>query len=696
MIQWTPNEHSKIFRISSSSQLKDLGLIEFLKFFLYEAVLVSYESIHSLHFEGQDEFVKLAVKNNLKIVIHESSKNISAMLSFAEKFGDIVYVCISVSNLDLSVENLKHKKISWISLTLGSKIEESKLRILLETTSIPIFFEMERRERRNGVAESLATLEVVHKLSSMGIGPRVIYSLGNLDERFEEIFGWQTPREAFNYNSKYRSELTEISIVIPAYNRAKYLISVLETLALQTFDLERVEVIVVDDGGTDGLWSLLRSWLSKSQPKFSMYYFYLTRKDREGEEFVNRAGVCRNFGATKAIGTQIIFLDSDILLPQEFLRIATAHGGGDSKYFQPVRSNLSKEQTDDLLHGGGFSWNSQKGSDIPISDLGSIVENAASYCWVMSRSTFIRVGGFRDCFSTYGWEDIDFSIRADQLGISIAYLPIDVLHLSTLDDSSEFSDVIFDRRIKLAAGAEIFFRNSLSEFSGQIFVDNLIRSTLIYRGLLAHGMKVCEDSYFDNIDLGNLLNMVLGKGDANEGKILEKSEFLAYETKALSYLARHCEFKFENVLMVSRRITLLPTLLLADEKLGVGVIRKILTEGAHRELDDLVNFQFIPGWRFKSGQEINHRIEDSTIDLRLTRGDKTTIDSTYLFRTLWCDDIQYLYNLETFELRFGTKIVLILEIEMDIILKDFLDRKSIFLSQRFSLGDLAIYVGEVI
>src|SRR4051812_41580619 len=54
----------------------------------------------------------------------------------------------------------------------------------------------------------------------------------------------------------------EVSIVIPTHNRAESLANVLDALALQTFDMARVEVVVVIDGSTDGTAEMLanRSW----------------------------------------------------------------------------------------------------------------------------------------------------------------------------------------------------------------------------------------------------------------------------------------------------------------------------------------------------------------------------------------------------------------------------------------------------
>ena len=51
-----------------------------------------------------------------------------------------------------------------------------------------------------------------------------------------------------------------VSILLPVYNGQAYLQEMLESIASQ--NLTDFELIVVDDGSTDGSWDLLTSWMS--------------------------------------------------------------------------------------------------------------------------------------------------------------------------------------------------------------------------------------------------------------------------------------------------------------------------------------------------------------------------------------------------------------------------------------------------
>jgi len=84
-----------------------------------------------------------------------------------------------------------------------------------------------------------------------------------------------------------------VSIVIPAYNACQFLPESLESVFKQEY--RPIEVIVVDDGSTDGTYELLRSRDD----------LRLIRQENKGE------AAARNAGITLAQGEWIAFLDAD-------------------------------------------------------------------------------------------------------------------------------------------------------------------------------------------------------------------------------------------------------------------------------------------------------------------------------------------------------------------------------------------------
>jgi glycosyltransferase involved in cell wall biosynthesis len=84
------------------------------------------------------------------------------------------------------------------------------------------------------------------------------------------------------------------SVIIATYNREKYVRLAIDSVLSQTY--KKFELIVVDDGSTDGTWAIIRSYGDKIR--------YLQKKN-EGSEATFRKGV------SIAIGRYMAFLDSD-------------------------------------------------------------------------------------------------------------------------------------------------------------------------------------------------------------------------------------------------------------------------------------------------------------------------------------------------------------------------------------------------
>ena len=87
-----------------------------------------------------------------------------------------------------------------------------------------------------------------------------------------------------------------ISVIIPAYNRESYLAGAIESVLSQTYPA--MEIIVVDDGSTDGTAKVARAYGER------VHYI---RQENSG------AGAARNAGLARARGSLIAFLDSDDL-----------------------------------------------------------------------------------------------------------------------------------------------------------------------------------------------------------------------------------------------------------------------------------------------------------------------------------------------------------------------------------------------
>lgn len=86
-----------------------------------------------------------------------------------------------------------------------------------------------------------------------------------------------------------------VSVIIPIYNCERYLAEAVESVLAQTY--RPIEIIVVDDGSTDG-----SAGVAKSFADSQVQYFYQTNSG---------PGAARNQGANLARGSIFAFLDSD-------------------------------------------------------------------------------------------------------------------------------------------------------------------------------------------------------------------------------------------------------------------------------------------------------------------------------------------------------------------------------------------------
>lgn len=94
------------------------------------------------------------------------------------------------------------------------------------------------------------------------------------------------------------------SIIVPVFNRPDEVDELLQSLTTQQFN--DFEVIIVEDGSTTSC----KDVCDKYADILPLHYYY---KDNSGP------GQSRNYGAERAKGEWLIILDSDVVLPEEYL-----------------------------------------------------------------------------------------------------------------------------------------------------------------------------------------------------------------------------------------------------------------------------------------------------------------------------------------------------------------------------------------
>ncbi|WP_026517394.1 glycosyltransferase family 2 protein [Butyrivibrio sp. MC2021] len=106
---------------------------------------------------------------------------------------------------------------------------------------------------------------------------------------------------------------TKISVIIPAYNIEKLLPKCVESVASSDYPAELLEIIVVDDGSTDGTGAVA----DELAARFSNVTVYHQKNGGSSS--------ARNLGISKASGEYLGFVDSDDFIdPKMYSRLAEA------------------------------------------------------------------------------------------------------------------------------------------------------------------------------------------------------------------------------------------------------------------------------------------------------------------------------------------------------------------------------------
>lgn len=90
----------------------------------------------------------------------------------------------------------------------------------------------------------------------------------------------------------------KVSIIIPVYNIETYLRQCLDSVCSQT--LEQIQILVIDDGSTDGSAAICQEYAARYPDKLEYYH-----KENGG------SASARNMGLDHAVGEYIGFIDSD-------------------------------------------------------------------------------------------------------------------------------------------------------------------------------------------------------------------------------------------------------------------------------------------------------------------------------------------------------------------------------------------------
>ena len=230
------------------------------------------------------------------------------------------------------------------------------------------------------------------------------------------------------------------SLIIPVFNRPQEVDELLESLCQQT--IKDFEVVVVEDGSTEKCDAVCERYADKLE----LHYYF---KPNSGP------GPSRNYGADRSQGEYLIILDSDVIVPENYLETIKAEldrepcdafGGPDRAHesFTPIQKAINYAMTSFFTTGGIRGGKHKMDKFYPRSfNLG------------IKKGVYEALGGFAPM--RYG-EDIDLSTRIFKGGYSCRLFPeAFVYHKRRVKFSSFF------RQVKHSGEARVVLRNKYPE-----------------------------------------------------------------------------------------------------------------------------------------------------------------------------------------------------------------------------------------
>lgn len=215
------------------------------------------------------------------------------------------------------------------------------------------------------------------------------------------------------------------SLIIPIYNRPDEIEELLVSLTKQTYT-DRYEVVIIEDGSSVKCTDVV----DKFEGKLFISYYY---KENSGP------GDSRNYGMKKAKGEYFIILDSDCIIPENYLINVTKNlsksfvdcfGGPDAALdsFSDVQKAINFAMTSFLTTGG------VRGKSEKIEKF-----QPRSFNMGISKKAFEASGGFGNI---HPGEDPDLSIRLWCLGFETKlFADCEVYHKRRIDWAKFYKQV---------------------------------------------------------------------------------------------------------------------------------------------------------------------------------------------------------------------------------------------------------------
>jgi glycosyltransferase involved in cell wall biosynthesis len=266
-----------------------------------------------------------------------------------------------------------------------------------------------------------------------------------------------------------------VSVIIPCYNEKIYISEALDSVLNQSYD--DIEVIVVDDGSSDGSKSVVRSYGDDVQ---------LLRQENRG------APAARNRGLETAMGEYVKFLDADdVLIPGSLQQqVHQAEGVADKGKKIVFGDAVWVDENGNKLDGYG-DLRKKKPDEDPVTHI--LYANPLTSSPLHRREYLLDVGGFNTTIPGPGDEN-DLHLRLALSGVEFVYRPTPVYYFRQHDNTERISERSYaEQGVMSHYELLIDQRRLIQEKHGSPLPEEVCEA--LARSLWSHGRAILREGH---------------------------------------------------------------------------------------------------------------------------------------------------------------------------------------------------------
>jgi len=237
-----------------------------------------------------------------------------------------------------------------------------------------------------------------------------------------------------------------LSVIIPVYNQGKIISKTLNSLIKQNIPKNKYEIIIIDDGSTDGTLEVLKSFKKKIKNKT----FVLKTINKHGK------GAARNLGIRKARNEIIVLLDGDIIASKNLL---VEHLNWHQKFPKENFAMIGYITWAPRLKITPFMyWLEHGGGQLNFDNLKHNQEIDCKHFYTgnssFKKDFLLKNGLFDEDFGREMYEDLELAYRLQNKGLKVFYNKNANVYHYHQTDLQKYSK----RMMRVGKGARILFK----------------------------------------------------------------------------------------------------------------------------------------------------------------------------------------------------------------------------------------------